>query len=430
MRYLLPVFVAALAFGCVEQSADAPNILSEHIKQPILQGSSDFTHRGVLGLAHAANGGFGMCTATLIAPNLLLTARHCVSSLPEDYVQCGVTLFGDPYRASEFYATTDQAMNQNGDWYQATEVLVPDQSIDPCGFDVALIILSQNVTSVPFVVPRIDHRTVRGEIFTAVGYGETAQNNGQSGQRRSRDDLEVICAGPQYCSPGVHFNEFIADTGICQGDSGGPALDSLGRVFGVVSRGASGCLQPAYADVGIWSDWLVETATRAASMGGYNLPEWAATGETGPPPTVGQPEPTGGTDAGGTGGGGDGPGGADTGGAGGADAIEEPPADGIQFEPCNAYNQCAANHLCVSSGTDETFCAQLCAVDAECPPDTWCDTGSGTCAEGGDAAGTNTITQSGGCNISSPATGGSKIPATAFAMFGLAGLALLRRRRR
>ncbi len=442
MRYTFPALLAALSFGCAQQSTGAPNILSEHIEQTeqsILQGSDDFTHDGVLGIARVANGGFGMCTGSLIAPNLMMTARHCVSDLPESYVQCGVTLFGEPYDASEIYATTDQTIQQRGDWYESTEILVPEESKDPCGFDVALVILNQNITTVPIVVPRIDYRAIVGEIFTAVGYGETAQGNGQSGRRRSRDDLKVTCGSPLYCSPAVHSNEFVADTGICSGDSGGPAIDTEGRVFGVVSRGASGCLQPAYADVAVWKDWLIETAVRAADMGGYPLPEWAATGVSGPNPNTIDPNPAGGSGngggaggAGGNGGGEVGPGGADTGGSGGS-GPDETGGDGQQFDPCDFSDDCSNDHVCVSSADrDDTFCAQLCASDSDCTGNTWCDTGSGTCADLGVGAdgGQSNISQSGTCSVSGAVSGSSdsKAPATGFALFGLAALAFLRRR--
>lgn len=280
MRYSLLALTAALAVGWARAAPDHPNMSSEPIEQTNLRGETDSEHPGVVGVAGQGT----TCTGSLIAQNLVVTARHCIADLPGSYVQCGVTLFGDPDVPCDVLVTTDQAMGYGSTWRGAVEVLVPEESSDPCGYDIALLIVDGNIDDVAPMVPRIDHQSIVGEVFTAAGYGERAENMSGSGTRWFRDGLEVRCAYPQWCGPSIANGEFVADAGICRGDSDGPAVDSLGRVFGVVSRGARGCLAPTYGDISIWKDWLIETAHHAAELGGYQVPSWALTGETGPAP--------------------------------------------------------------------------------------------------------------------------------------------------
>src|SRR5690606_36470418 len=90
---------------------------------------------------------YGHCSGSLIAPNLVLTARHCVARTSGDYVQCGNSPLGDNYPVDRLYVTTDTRFRQNGDWYGVKEIRTPDTGNDTCGYDVALLILSSNIPS-------------------------------------------------------------------------------------------------------------------------------------------------------------------------------------------------------------------------------------------------------------------------------------------
>ena len=163
---------------------------------------------------------------------------------------------------------------------------MPPQGNDTCGFDMAMVILTNagipaNVAQ-PYV-PRIDVDPVQGEIYQAVGYGVTNPALPSSGNRMSRGNLRIQCA-PGECRSGVEGTEFMGETGVCSGDSGGPALDAKGKVIGVVSRGVEPCDSPVYGSVSKWRDWILQVGREAAELGGYPPPFWVTTGKSDPEP--------------------------------------------------------------------------------------------------------------------------------------------------
>ena len=267
-------------------------------RQPIAGGIVDESHQNVFLLAWHEGQAAALCTATLIAPNLLLTARHCVSpSSGQDHVLCGDASLGEPRPAAAFFATNAAQPREGSRLFGASEVRVPASTVDTCGYDIALLILDENVPaplSAP-AVPRIDREAVPGELYTAVGYGVT-ESGEPSGSRMRLEGLSVECE-PGSCGEGVESTEFRGETGICSGDSGGPALDADGKVLGVVSRGGPDCSTPVYGSVTSWRDFIVRTATDAAQLGGYEPAFWVTSGSSDPPPVVGAGTGTGGAPA-------------------------------------------------------------------------------------------------------------------------------------
>jgi hypothetical protein len=198
-------------------------------------GQRDTQHTNVF--AFVANDVDGMsdlelCSASLIAPNLLLTAHHCVADSPQMPV-CGAAAFGTPYATSIFYATNQVSVAQATTYASVASVSVPPGGNDVCGFDLALVTLTANIdSSVVPLIPRIDERVVTGEGYTAVGYGEDAQDEGAV-VRKELGGLAVTCP-PGACGSEVASTEFMGSSGTCEGDSGGPALDAAGKVVGAV----------------------------------------------------------------------------------------------------------------------------------------------------------------------------------------------------
>lgn len=371
----------------------------------IAGGDADLSHHNVFLLVAQLDHAGGLCTATLIAPNLLLTARHCVSpGVGDDHVLCGESVLGEPYPASAFFATNAPQPRDDSTFFKAIDVRVPAQGEDTCGYDVALIILDQNVPSsisMP-AVPRIDREVVPGEPYTAVGYGVNEDGN-STGSRMQRDGLSIDCE-PGSCGSGVESTEFLGETGICSGDSGGPALDADGKVVGVVSRGGPDCSTPVYGTVTAWRDFLSKTAEEAAELGGYQAPFWVTTGLSDPPELP------------------------DDGAGGGAGAAGAPgQAAAAVGDPCSSNAPCGEGLLCYAASGDTTqaICVAECETAADCSGGQECQYAGDTsiCAEprghGADDS---------GCSVAMP-TKSSGRGASALALLGVFSM-LARRKKR
>jgi hypothetical protein len=345
-------------------------------QQSIAGGTVDVSHQDVflLGWHEGQNG--ALCTATLIAPNLLLTARHCVSpnSGDSERVLCGDAGLGDPRPAESFFATNAPQPRQDSPFFGARDVRVPAAGVDTCGYDIALIILDENVPpelSTP-AVPRIDRDAIPGEAYTAVGYGVTASGE-PSGSRMQLGGLSVACQ-PGTCGDGVESTEFLGETGICSGDSGGPALDANGKVLGVVSRGGPECSEPIYGSVAAWRDFIVETAKEAAVLGEYEAPFWVKTGSSDAPVLIG---------------------------AGGASSERAPGAEG---DACSSGSDCSKSLICYAAAGSSGVCTASCSVTADCADGMICRPVGNTsiCS-----APTDSGDESGGCAVSAAGTNAS-----------------------
>ncbi|HLV65277.1 MAG TPA: S1 family peptidase [Polyangiaceae bacterium] len=389
--------------GCTTGIDGEP--LSRHAEQ-IAGGELDHEHRAVFGMVvrkeHIAT-----CTATLIAPNLVLTARHCVSPTnEEETVVCGDSPFGEPVHPDNLYVSNDTIPTATTKWIRGAAVRVPDNGNDTCGFDVALVILAENVSPeiAEPAIPRIDRPVTRGEPYIAVGYG--VDETGVSPGRQVLTGLEVAC-NPGSCGSGVRVTEFRGDRGVCVGDSGGPALDQDGKVVGVVSRGGENCTTPVYGMVSSWRELIIDVALEAAELGGYEPLFWTLSGSSEPEdePPVSPP------------------------------VNPEPTGTGTQGDACEGPADCRADHVCfLPSRAERAFCVELCETDAECGSGLACSdvndggVSVGVCleADAPDEPSPATLPADGGCTLASGRSG----EAGWLGAMVLAGLGMVRRRRR
>lgn len=160
-----------------------------------------------------------LCSSTLIAPRVAVTAAHCLEGAT-------VTSF-----ESEDFRTNVVA-----------QVAHPDHSGGVNDDDIGLVLLA---SPAPFAPASIDRAQVAiGTRALAVGYGYTGPNNGDPGTRRS-GTLKVDEVGRVY---GDMMSALPDPSTICYGDSGGALLDG-GRLVGVTSGTAvfdGGCKSWAF----------------------------------------------------------------------------------------------------------------------------------------------------------------------------------------
>jgi hypothetical protein len=192
-----------------------------------------------------------LCSGALVAPNLVLTARHCVSRSITSTPSCdargrshnGAHLASDP-DPSKISIYVGQHVRIDRDTPRAHGLL----TLHPlgqvlCDADVAFLVLDRPLVGVTILPLRLNGAVASGDTVMPVGFGGGVAMN--IGDRVPRRPSTVLAIGPSANSDTgavLGPREFEVDHATCRGDSGGPAIDArTGEVVGVVSRGGS-CL--------------------------------------------------------------------------------------------------------------------------------------------------------------------------------------------
>lgn len=227
------------------------------------------------------------CSAALITPRLVLTAAHCVTAQWTD-IQCSSTHLSEPLAANAFRLTNIanlQKAPQSSEFFpvRAAQLYAPRGLI--CGQDWALLELTEPLDHIP-PLP-VSRAPLAHSLYRLVGYGFGHEAGTGEGIRRTSDWQRVQCVGEaclshpttamagatHYLITDVVNNEWVGAAGACPGDSGGPALDQVGSLIGISSRGYEDCSLSIFSALDL--DWLAQRVRENAIKNDDAIPDWA-----------------------------------------------------------------------------------------------------------------------------------------------------------
>lgn len=181
--------------------------------------------------------GLPLCTGTLIRPNVVLTAGHCIKLKRGDQ--------GYLYDYSDDPGTLQVAGGQGGEKhlsYVADIIVHPlwKGNIGNTKADLALILLEDRIPQYPGIAIRELPLPQVGDDAIIVGFGAdpTIESTTLEDATRHREGRTTIRDLTPY------YIEIGGDSNTCNGDSGGPLLtyqDSEWRLTGVISFGTNSC---------------------------------------------------------------------------------------------------------------------------------------------------------------------------------------------
>lgn len=268
------MFIATLIVtaGC-SQTADAPTAMQRVSSRGGIQGGaptgSAYGNVGALLFDYRQNGLTGddqWCTGSLVAPDVFLTAAHCV-----------ITPYTPP--GSQFYVSFSSDLYARNAKFIAAASYVADPAYghDQANLhDLALMFLPAGSTKgiTPVKLPRagaLDEMAAKGQLastmFVNVGYGVSANRTGVPAfdydGLRNKSLSEFMGLQPTWL--GLLMNaSATGEGGDCYGDSGGPKFidGDASTIYATVTTGDYPCRATSW-------DWRLDTPEARGFLGKY-----------------------------------------------------------------------------------------------------------------------------------------------------------------
>jgi trypsin len=211
-----------------------------------------------------------LCGGSLVAPDMILTAAHCISSTDDRIT--GIT--------AKVNYTQDTGRKTGYEYIRKVtkQIRYPTYNWNKNTGDVALLLLERAVTGVPLIkLNSVSTVPIVGQSLTVVGFGDTS--NGNNVFPDYLLEVSVPTVSHQDCNDGNSYKGTIVEAAMicagptrggkdsCGGDSGGPlvvpgasAIDDV--QVGVVSFGqncAVANFPGVYARVSTYLVWIQDT---------------------------------------------------------------------------------------------------------------------------------------------------------------------------
>lgn len=256
------VLVLLVSMAMILMLAEVETVIPQDISTkhfPLTSGSA--VQPGELDAVGMLNG--GACTASLIGPNRVLTAAHCVC--PNDWATKGCSnranfTLEQVFPRDDPNTSTDESLTRRDITIGGTVTVHPE--FEDRGWlreDFAVVRLDRPVTDfvlnvTPLRLEAPYNTVLGGDALTLVGYGRTGQDCSQPPTGKMK--LTLAATGANQAAIWFAYT----GTGACFGDSGGPVLNSAQQIVGVASwigQDGSGTVESStYRPTSYGYDWI------------------------------------------------------------------------------------------------------------------------------------------------------------------------------
>ena len=212
-----------------------------HAASPIVQGTKvtagNRVSKTVVALIGSSAQGQSLCTASLVAQDLAVTAAHCVTEENSAQAIPLTIIFATDIHA----ATANQIRKVDGvrfpvEWNPAAQGAKNTADVAVLHFSGGLPVPYEASDLLPF-----DQVLKKGEVVEIAGYGISNATTDQGEGILRHTNITLI--EPAYSATEVRLDQSHGG-GACHGDSGGPAylvISGQPYLFGITSRGSGAC---------------------------------------------------------------------------------------------------------------------------------------------------------------------------------------------